>query len=41
VFVHLARPRFGPTAGCIALTPASLRRLLSQLYQQTRIDVGG
>ena len=41
VFLHLARPRFAPTAGCIALTPGSLRRLLSQLYPQTRIEVGG
>jgi len=41
VFLHLARPRFAPTAGCIALTPGSLRRLLSQLYPQTRIEIGG
>ena len=41
VFLHLARPRFAPTAGCIALTPGGLRRLLSQLYPQTRIEIGG
>ena len=39
VFLHLARPRFAPTAGCVALTPGSLRRLLSRLYPQTRIEI--
>src|SRR5206468_10826621 len=31
VFLHLARPGFRPTAGCVALTPASFRRLLVRL----------
>jgi L,D-peptidoglycan transpeptidase YkuD (ErfK/YbiS/YcfS/YnhG family) len=39
IFVHVARPNFGPTAGCVALTSASLRRLLSQLSRKTRIEI--
>jgi L,D-peptidoglycan transpeptidase YkuD (ErfK/YbiS/YcfS/YnhG family) len=37
VFVHVARPGFAPTAGCIALTPNALRRLLKRIGQKTRI----
>jgi L,D-peptidoglycan transpeptidase YkuD (ErfK/YbiS/YcfS/YnhG family) len=40
VFVHLARPGFRPTAGCVALAPASLRRLLARLGPSTRIVIG-
>jgi L,D-peptidoglycan transpeptidase YkuD (ErfK/YbiS/YcfS/YnhG family) len=40
VFVHLARPGFRPTAGCVALAPASLRRLLPCLGPDTRILIG-
>ena len=29
VFLHLERPDGGPTAGCIALSPADLRKLLA------------
>jgi L,D-peptidoglycan transpeptidase YkuD (ErfK/YbiS/YcfS/YnhG family) len=29
IFLHLCRPGFGPTAGCIALEPGDLRRLLA------------
>jgi L,D-peptidoglycan transpeptidase YkuD (ErfK/YbiS/YcfS/YnhG family) len=39
VFVHIARENFGPTAGCVALEFASLRRLLGRLGPRTRIDV--
>jgi L,D-peptidoglycan transpeptidase YkuD (ErfK/YbiS/YcfS/YnhG family) len=31
IFLHLARPDGGPTAGCIALTPSDMRRLLARL----------
>ncbi len=31
VFLHLARPGFAPTAGCIAMTRASMLRLLARL----------
>lgn len=31
IFFHLATPDLGPTAGCIALRPADMRRLLTML----------
>jgi L,D-peptidoglycan transpeptidase YkuD (ErfK/YbiS/YcfS/YnhG family) len=40
VFLHLARPAFAPTAGCIAMTKASMLRLLARLGPTTRIVVG-
>ena len=40
VFLHLARPGFAPTAGCIAMTHASMLRLLARLDKRTRIVVG-
>jgi L,D-peptidoglycan transpeptidase YkuD (ErfK/YbiS/YcfS/YnhG family) len=40
VFVHIARPGFTPTAGCVALNAPALRRLLPQLGPHTRIVVG-
>ena len=39
VFIHLARPGFGPTAGCVALAGPSLRRLVARLGPQTRIEI--
>jgi L,D-peptidoglycan transpeptidase YkuD (ErfK/YbiS/YcfS/YnhG family) len=39
VFVHVARPGFGPTAGCVALDQARLRGLLSRLGPKTRIKI--
>jgi L,D-peptidoglycan transpeptidase YkuD (ErfK/YbiS/YcfS/YnhG family) len=39
VFIHVARPGFAPTAGCVALKLASLRRLLAQVGPHTRIAV--
>jgi L,D-peptidoglycan transpeptidase YkuD (ErfK/YbiS/YcfS/YnhG family) len=39
VFIHVARPGFGPTAGCIALPSGELRRLVSRLSRKTRIIV--
>ena len=39
VFIHVARPRFAPTAGCIALNFNTLRRLLARLSPRTRIVV--
>jgi L,D-peptidoglycan transpeptidase YkuD (ErfK/YbiS/YcfS/YnhG family) len=29
IFLHLARPDFAPTEGCIALAPGDLRALLA------------
>src|SRR5690348_9393389 len=40
VFVHIARPGFAPTAGCVALTMPALRRLLAQVGPRTRIVIG-
>jgi L,D-peptidoglycan transpeptidase YkuD (ErfK/YbiS/YcfS/YnhG family) len=39
VFIHVARPGFGPTAGCIALTRGELQRLVARLSRKTRIIV--
>jgi L,D-peptidoglycan transpeptidase YkuD (ErfK/YbiS/YcfS/YnhG family) len=40
VFVHLARPGFAPTAGCVALQADTLRRLMARIGPRTRIVVG-
>ena len=40
VFLHLARPGFAPTAGCIAMTHGAMLRLLARLGKKTRIVVG-
>jgi L,D-peptidoglycan transpeptidase YkuD (ErfK/YbiS/YcfS/YnhG family) len=40
VFVHIARPGFAPTAGCVALTAPALRRLLLRVGPRTRIAIG-
>jgi L,D-peptidoglycan transpeptidase YkuD (ErfK/YbiS/YcfS/YnhG family) len=37
VFVHVARPGFAPTAGCVALRPRDLRILVRRLGPKTRI----
>jgi len=39
VFIHVARPRFAPTAGCVALELSSLRRLLARVGPRTKIVV--
>jgi len=39
VFIHAARPGFGPTAGCVALARSDLQRLVSRLSHKTRIIV--
>jgi L,D-peptidoglycan transpeptidase YkuD (ErfK/YbiS/YcfS/YnhG family) len=39
VFIHLARPGFAPTAGCVALTSPALRRLVARLGPKTKIVV--
>jgi L,D-peptidoglycan transpeptidase YkuD (ErfK/YbiS/YcfS/YnhG family) len=40
VFVHIARPGYSPTAGCVALAMPALRRLLAQIGPRTRIVIG-
>jgi L,D-peptidoglycan transpeptidase YkuD (ErfK/YbiS/YcfS/YnhG family) len=39
VFIHVARPGFAPTAGCVALTAPALRRLVARLGRKTRIVI--
>lgn len=39
VFIHIARPKFAPTAGCVALDANALRRLIGRLGPATRIDI--
>jgi L,D-peptidoglycan transpeptidase YkuD (ErfK/YbiS/YcfS/YnhG family) len=40
VFLHLARPDFSPTAGCVSMTQSAMLRLLKRLSPQTRIVIG-
>jgi L,D-peptidoglycan transpeptidase YkuD (ErfK/YbiS/YcfS/YnhG family) len=40
VFMHVARPGFAPTAGCVALEAQMLRRLLARVGAGTRIVIG-
>jgi L,D-peptidoglycan transpeptidase YkuD (ErfK/YbiS/YcfS/YnhG family) len=39
VFIHVARPGFAPTAGCVALERAALLRLVARLGPRTRISI--
>ena len=39
VFLHVARPGFGPTAGCVAMRAGMLRRLLQYSKQDTEITI--
>jgi L,D-peptidoglycan transpeptidase YkuD (ErfK/YbiS/YcfS/YnhG family) len=39
VFIHVAKAGLGPTAGCIAMPSAALRRLLARLGSKTRIVI--
>jgi L,D-peptidoglycan transpeptidase YkuD (ErfK/YbiS/YcfS/YnhG family) len=39
VFIHVARPDRGTTAGCVALDARELRRLLLHLCPKSRIEV--
>jgi L,D-peptidoglycan transpeptidase YkuD (ErfK/YbiS/YcfS/YnhG family) len=40
VFIHVARPGFAPTAGCVALAMPALRRLIERAGPRTRISIG-
>jgi L,D-peptidoglycan transpeptidase YkuD (ErfK/YbiS/YcfS/YnhG family) len=39
IFMHIARPGFTPTQGCIAVAPKVLRALLPRLRRDTRIII--
>jgi L,D-peptidoglycan transpeptidase YkuD (ErfK/YbiS/YcfS/YnhG family) len=41
VFLHIARPDRGPTAGCVAMAPPMLLQLLRRMGPKTRIAIGG
>lgn len=40
VFLHLARPDFSPTAGCVSMTKASMLRLLRRMGPRTAVVIG-
>lgn len=40
VFIHLAREKFGPTAGCVGLTHGAMLRLLERIGPRTKIVIG-
>jgi L,D-peptidoglycan transpeptidase YkuD (ErfK/YbiS/YcfS/YnhG family) len=39
VFIHVAKTGLAPTAGCVAIPAAALRRLLRRLGPKTRISI--
>lgn len=39
IFLHVARPGFLPTEGCIALEKRVLKRLLAHVGKRTVIDI--
>jgi L,D-peptidoglycan transpeptidase YkuD (ErfK/YbiS/YcfS/YnhG family) len=39
IFVHAARPRLQPTAGCVALATPALRRLIARIGPKTQIII--
>ena len=40
VFLHLARPDFSATAGCVSMTKSAMLRLLRRMGPRTRIIIG-
>src|SRR5215211_1171766 len=41
IFLHLARPGFAPTEGCVAVEARTIARLLERLGPRTRIEIVG
>lgn len=41
IFLHIARPGFLPTEGCVAVSPTVMKRLLPYLSRETRLRVVG
>ena len=41
IFLHLARPDFAPTQGCVAIPATAVRRLLARIGPRTRIEIVG
>ena len=40
IFFHLARDGYPPTAGCVAISLADMRRLLPRLARACRMRIG-
>ena len=40
VFLHLARPNFSPTAGCVSMTKSAMLQLLRRMGTDTKIIIG-
>ncbi|HLI98684.1 MAG TPA: L,D-transpeptidase family protein [Bradyrhizobium sp.] len=40
VFLHLARPNFSPTAGCVSMKKSAMLQLLRQIGPRTKIIIG-
>ncbi len=40
IFLHLARPNFSPTSGCVSMTKGAMLRLLKRLGPETKIVIG-
>jgi L,D-peptidoglycan transpeptidase YkuD (ErfK/YbiS/YcfS/YnhG family) len=40
VFIHVTRPGFVPTVGCVALEAGDLKRLLTRLPRDAKIEIG-
>ncbi|GLK75150.1 hypothetical protein GCM10008171_04040 [Methylopila jiangsuensis] len=40
IFLHAARPGFTPTAGCVAVAPPALRKLVARLGPATSFRIG-
>jgi L,D-peptidoglycan transpeptidase YkuD (ErfK/YbiS/YcfS/YnhG family) len=41
IFLHLAKPGFEPTQGCVAVDPRAIRRLLERIGPRTRVEIIG
>jgi L,D-peptidoglycan transpeptidase YkuD (ErfK/YbiS/YcfS/YnhG family) len=41
IFLHIARPGYAPTEGCIAVSPRTMAQLLPCLSRRTVIEVIG
>lgn len=41
IFLHLRRPKFEPTAGCVAVGPDRIAILLTRMGPRTRIEIIG
>jgi L,D-peptidoglycan transpeptidase YkuD (ErfK/YbiS/YcfS/YnhG family) len=39
IFLHVARPDYGPTEGCVAIARADLLRLLAQIGAETQLRI--